>query len=96
MAKLYITEYGSTGPGPLAPQEPALVDQAPVAIGVSSVQSAAFGGGTYLVRIATDAICSVAFGPNPTATANNSRMAAGTERILQVRPGDKLAVITNT
>jgi hypothetical protein len=99
MAKLYVTEY-VCAPGTLRtadqiPQEPG-ADQTPVVIGAGSLQSAAFAAATTHVRIHTDVICSVAFGANPTATANNSRMAAGTERLVAVRGGDKVAVITNT
>jgi len=99
VATLYIAEYAAGSDG--ITQEPAIAEQT-VAIGVGSVQSAAFNTETTLVRIHTDAICSVKFGVNPTAAATNSRMAAGTERVLRVRrPLDagsclKVAAITNT
>jgi hypothetical protein len=48
------------------------------------------------VVLHTDAICSIAFGPNPTAAATNMRMAANETRQFLVNVGDKVAVITNT
>lgn len=96
MAKVFICEYAETAVGTLAPLEPVLANQV-VAIGATSVQSAAFNAKTKFVRIAADAVCSVAFGNNPTADANSKRIAANVPgEIFGVRPGDKLAVITNT
>ncbi len=102
MAKLYVTEFSS----PSAPQglstptasEPLNVDQTPVAIAASSTQSSAFANNTQLVRLHTDAICSVAFGTNPTATANSRRMAANQTEYFIIPAGQsyKVAVITNT
>lgn len=94
MAVLYITEYSVTGKYDL-PQEPPTAEQT-VAIGAGSLQSNAFQANTAFVRLHADAICSVAIGANPTATAAKSRMAANTERIIGVVPGWKVAVITNT
>lgn len=100
MAFLYITEYGSGRQAgernATVASEPAITDQAPVAIGVSSVQSAVFNASTNLVRIHADAVCSIAFGANPTATASNQRFAAGQTEFKLVSPGHKIAVITNT
>lgn len=100
MAKLYVAEFekqGRDGAGFIAPvaKAPALVEQV-VTIGATSEQSAAFGSLTRLVRVHTDAICSIAFGSDPTATANTSRMAAGQTEYFIVSPGDKVAVIENT
>jgi hypothetical protein len=44
----------------------------------------------------TDAICSISFGSNPTATATKARMAAGQTEYYAVNASDKVAVITNT
>ncbi|MBP9714802.1 MAG: hypothetical protein KBD60_14140, partial [Sterolibacterium sp.] len=77
-------------------QEPSITEQTPVVIGGGSLQSAAFNGATRVVRLHTDAICSVAFGANPTATANTKRMAANSTEYFGVEPGHKVAVITNT
>lgn len=100
MAVLYITEYADAGFLPDAgnvPQEPSVVEQT-VAIGGSSAQSAAFANNTRLVRIHADAICSLTFGTNPTATATKRRFAAGQTEWVRVLPNQqyKVAVITNT
>lgn len=104
MAVLYITEYASTGlvTGSHVPvaQEPPLAEQT-VAIGVAA-QSAALNVNTGLVRLHTDAICSILFGANPTAAVTNRRMAANTTEYVAIdrqRGTDsllKVGVITNT
>lgn len=99
MAKLYIREYqalavavhGAAQVG----QEPG-VDQTPVVIDGTSRQSAAFAATTKFVRVETDVICSIVFATDPTATANNARMAADQAEYFGVNAGDKIAVITNT
>jgi hypothetical protein len=99
MAVVYIQEYAEqardnnarTIP---AGQEPPVTSQT-VAIGGASVQSSAFNAKTCFVRIHTDAICSVKFGSNPTVTATDARLAANTTEFFGVRPGEKVAVITN-
>lgn len=102
MAKVYITEYTKIGAGfgfgtgQALVQEPGHVIQTPVAIGGASVQSAAFNADTRIIRVHTDAVCSIAFGTNPTATANSMRLAGNQTEYFAVRAGDKLAVITNT
>ncbi|OXE35719.1 MAG: hypothetical protein CGW95_12255 [Phenylobacterium zucineum] len=103
MAKLYVTEFQQQGAdlqGVAIPigKQPASIDQTPVVIGAGSLQSAAFSAQTCLVRIHTDAICSIAFGTNPTASANTMRMGANTTEYFSVLPGSamKVAVITNT
>lgn len=99
MATLYIAEYGVTkGIGGLvAPIVacPPLAEQT-VAIGGASVQSSAFTSNTNIIRVHTDAICSVLIDTDPTVTAVKSRMAANQTEYFGVRPGDKIAVITNT
>ncbi len=99
MATLYISEYSRQlvdyiGLSVPAPQEPSIAEQA-VAVGVGSVASSAFNAKTKFVRLHTDVICSVAFGAAPTAVATAKRMAAGQTEFFGVRPGDKVAVITN-
>jgi len=103
MAVLYISEYvtqpwdgvANTIPAGL---EPALVTQT-VAIGAEA-KSAAFNARTRFVRVHTDAICSVLFGANPTATTSSPRMAANQTEFFGVDPsqvsGLKLSVIANT
>jgi len=98
MATLYIAEYPAPklvqGSYFQAPKDPPLAEQT-VAIGGASTQSAAFNTKTRLIRIHTDAICSIAVGSNPTATTGKARMAAGQTEFQAVNPGDKIAVITN-
>jgi hypothetical protein len=105
MAKLYVTEYPDL-PGdyarwaPQVVREPPINDQVPVAIGASATQSAVFNPQTRIVRLHTDAICSIAIGPpaSTTATANNQRMAANQTEYKMVvnNAGHCVSVITNT
>lgn len=98
MAVLYISEYPSFSSVSQTQigQEPS-TDQT-VAITAGSVQSTAFKGNTQMVRLSTDAICSVSFGANPTASATTKRLPAGATEYFQVPVGQafKVAVITNT
>ena len=97
MAVVYISEY-TEGFNPYAPtvgSEPSTVQQT-VAIGGGSTQSSAFRTDTKLVRIHCDAICSIRFGTNPTASSTTARLAANQTEYFKVTPGDKVAVITNT
>jgi hypothetical protein len=97
MATLYITEYeripvgagGSIAMG----AEPAQAYQT-VAIGAGTTQSAAFGPTTQYIRAHCDAVCSVAFGTNPTATAVLTRLAANQTEYFSVQPGHRVAVIS--
>lgn len=105
MAVLYIKEYamlgreahGGPGTSIQAPLEPALASQIK-AIGATSIQSNAFQPDTSIVLLATDAICSVEFGEDPTATASSLRLAANSSQFFAVKPGSnlKVAVITNS
>lgn len=97
MATLYITEYqkiSGSGQGFQAPLEPEVLSQT-VAISGSSAQSTAFKKNTYLIRVHTDAICSVLVGTNPSATTTNKRFVAGQTEYFAVTPGLVLAVISN-
>lgn len=97
MSKLYISEYPRMGAyAAQAAHEPSLVEQTPVVIGAGSLQSAAFGDDTFLVRIHTDSICSIAFGEDPIATTNSKRMVNGQTEYFTVAPGHKVAVIAST
>lgn len=102
MAKLFVTEFSDIaqtvrGSAPVA-SVVGYVEQTPVVIGAGSLQSAAFATTTILVRISTDAICSIAWGANPTATTNTMRMSADKDEYFFVPPGlsYKVAVIANT
>lgn len=98
MAVLYVGEYTAlatrVSEAPFV-QAPPVAEQT-VAIGAGSVQSSAFNAATRIIRVHTDAICSILIGANPTATATKGRMAAGSTEYFGVTPGDKIAVITNT
>ena len=94
MAKVYVTEFAAIDLN--VSREPPLAEQT-VAIGGGSVQcSNAFHASTRVIRVHTDAICSVAIGGNPTATANTRRLAANQTEYFGVEGGQKIAVITNT
>lgn len=100
MAVLYITEYADSLHNSGAIQiacEPENASQT-VAIAGASAASSAFAGNTRLVRLETDAICSVKFGTAPTATTSNRRMQAGDIEYFGVPIGGafKVAVISNT
>jgi hypothetical protein len=104
MATLYITEYAGLALAQLGevgqmPQEPPLAEQT-VAIGVGSVQSSAFNAKTKLIRLHSDAVCSIEFGTNPTASATTARMAANQTEYHGVPNNTgtllKVAVIQNT
>lgn len=95
MATLYITEFSSLDPSGSAAVAPPVTGQT-VAIAGASAQSAAFATNTRIIRVHTDVICSILIGSNPTATAAQARMAAGQTEYFVVKPGDKIAVITNT
>ena len=100
MAVLYVTEFASTQPpdagASMAAQPPAA--EQTVAIGGTTAQSSAFKPNTNLIRLHTDAICSIEFGTNPTATATTARMAANQTEYFGVprNKSYKVAVITNT
>jgi hypothetical protein len=102
MAKVFITEYArqardASGFIMVVADEPPVANQT-VNIGGSSAQSSAFNALTRFVRVNTDAVCSIEFGTDPTATANTRRMAANTTEYFGVPLGGnyKIAVITNT
>ena len=99
MATLYITEFSAR---PLDSEslmtpvviQPPVAEQT-VAIGGSSAQSSAFASTTKIVRVHTDAKCSVLFGTNPTATTSKMRMAADSTEYFVVPQNQswKVAVI---
>jgi hypothetical protein len=102
VSTLYVSEFtdkASTIRGAMDfGQEPAVAEQT-VAIGAGSVQSNAFNAATIAVRISADAVCSIKFGTNPTASATTRRIAANVVgEYFGVPAGQafKVAVITNT
>ena len=97
MSTLYIEEFTQvSGGGYPAGNCPSAASQT-VAIGGTTAQSNAFSKNTQLIRVATDSICSIVVGgTNPSATTSNMRLAANQTEYFLVKPGDKLAVISNT
>lgn len=102
MAKAYISEFTWQGQDGNAhnmamPLEPQLANQT-VVIGAGSLQSSAFNAQTTYIRVHVDAICSIEFGTNPTATVNTRRLAANQTEYFSVPKGQsfKMAVIANT
>lgn len=98
MANLYITEFGGLqadpySPGMPCPVLPSLANQA-IAIGGASLQSAAVGPMTRLVRVLADSNCFMASGTNPTATTQTP-LVAGVPEYFQIPAGQsyKLAVV---
>lgn len=100
MTVLIVTEFASVGKqngGSVGVAfGPAIVSQQIVNTGATT-QSAAFNTNTKIVRLATDSICSVKFGTNPTATTADMRMGVNQTEYFAVEPGGgmKLAVVLN-
>jgi len=86
MGKLYIAEYGANKDEP-----PGILHVLPV--GPTSQASDAFASSTRFLRLHSDSICYVAFGKEPTATVDHSRLAANTTEWFNVHSGQKVAVI---
>lgn len=102
MSKLYITEYaeimlGLVGRVTQVPMEPPIAEQV-VDYSGGVTASTALNANTQLVRIHTDAICSVLFGTAPVATTGKGRMVAGATEYRGVPRGAsfKVSAITNT
>lgn len=100
MAYVFVTEYagvarvGSAYP-PVA-KGPPLAEQR-LAVG-SETKSNAFHASTAIIRVHTDAICSVLIGTAPTATTSSARMAADQTEYFAVPVGAsyKISIIANT
>ncbi len=98
-ATLYISEFQNavgvvgTTQAQMLPQS-AITDQT-VAIGGSSVQSAAFNAKTHAVALTCDLGCSIVIGTDPTATTSNFLLYSGHQQNFVVAPGQKIAVIDN-
>lgn len=94
MGKLYITEHSQADIN--SAKEPPVAEQTITYAGASVQCSNAFNARTRLVRIHTDAIVSIAFGANPTATTDTRRLAANQTEYFSVEAGFKVAAIANT
>jgi hypothetical protein len=100
VAYLYLTEFSALGRDlqgvtVLAGDMPPVAEQQ-LAIGASSVQSAAFSTRTQYLMVHCDATCSIAIGSNPVAVATAHRLGAGERLFYSVSPGQQLAVVQNT
>lgn len=96
MAKLYIAELERprnqwVDIGNFPPITEQVVDYSG---GVAS--SAAFNAKTVMIRVKTDAICSIAIGASPTATTSNARMSAEDTEYFSVQGNHKISAISNT
>lgn len=98
MATAYISEHSGAVLGVWL-EVPKLV-QNNVAITASSVPSNPFSANTSIIRIHTDAVCSIKFSPGPgevpVATLSDMRLPSNYTEYFAVRPGDMVAVIANT
>lgn len=101
MATVYVTEYQCCSVDAAGRAVPvgfgAPIAHSTVAVGAAA-QSNAFSAQTHLIRVHTDAICSILVGTNPIASVatSMSRMAANQTEYFGVMPGDRLGVISNT
>ena len=99
-SKLFITEHRSTPRSAtghvMQVESPGGVDQTPVDFSGGVAQSSAFAATTVYVCLSTTASCSIAFGSNPTATANNRFLPANFVGYFGVNGGDKVSVIANS
>lgn len=95
MAKLYIKEYkelrGVEGGLAQIGQEPGTA-QTPLTFS-TAVASAAFGDGTKVIRIVSDANCHLVFGDAPTSTVNEMLVIANTAEYFGVIQGQKVSAI---
>lgn len=97
MATLYIAEFERPrNQWVNIANAPPIAEQT-VTISGASAPSVAFNAKTAMVRIHTDAICSIKFGATaPTATVTNMRLAADTTEYFSVNNNSFVAVISNT
>jgi hypothetical protein len=99
MALLSIWEFSEivARGGVLIGRAPGVLQQAPVAIGGASTQSAPFNKATAYIRLNCDVACCIAIGSNPIAIQPGvGRMAQNQTEYFGVNPGDLVAVIATT
>lgn len=101
MATIYVTEFAELpldkfGAVIPSPKYPAVAKQSMSITGASTTLANAFASTTHFVLIHTDSVCSIDIGLAPTAVTSGDRMPANETRFAGVRPGDNLAVITNS
>lgn len=97
MATLYIAEFERPRNQYVNIANAPPIAEQTITIGGASTQCTnPFNAKTALIRLKTDAICSILIGANPTATTANSRMSAEDTEYYSVMPNHKIAVISNT
>lgn len=102
-SKLTVTEFSTKGSAQNYAVVPIEVAQMPALTkqnlnfisGGPAVASSAFGASTRLIRVHAKAACSIVVGANPTATTDDTPMAANSTEYFGVSPGDKLSVIAS-
>jgi hypothetical protein len=100
MAILYVSEY--TAPAFFNAQplqmgsEPANVEQTVAISGSSTQLPNNLQANTNFVRVHNDSSgpCCIAFGPNPTATSGNKRLAPNQTEYFAVNPRSQIAVVS--
>lgn len=103
-SNLFITEYSSLGfVGQFsnhlihAPAVSTILAEQNLAVGVSSIPSAAFNAKTKFLEIVADVDCAIAFGPTaPTADATKHYIPAKSTRYYACDPGSFIAVIASS
>jgi hypothetical protein len=89
--------FDNLGEPVMAPDWDSLVAEQNVPITIASVQSAPLNSATKFVLCSNDAVCSYAYGANPTAVATAHRVPANADRFYGVTGGtNRIAVIANT
>jgi len=98
MATVYIAEFETMGTAASGvPQIAALPPIAEQTVAITTeTDSSAFNAKTRFIRVHADAVCSIAVGAAPTASATTMRLAAGQTEYFGVQPGHKISVITNS
>jgi hypothetical protein len=89
-------EVARRDPFPLVPEENKLTAQTAITATGTSAQSSAFAASTRIVCVQSDEAVYVAFGTNPTATANDYRLQAGGENFFAVARGQSWKVAVKT
>jgi hypothetical protein len=90
-----VGRFSSSGAAVPIAQEPG-VNQTVMTISGTHAESAPFGKNTRLIRVHTDAICSIEFGDSPVAGTGGCRLAANQTEYFGVSPGQKLSVVADT
>lgn len=99
MAVVFVSEFGglATGGMPMG-FEPSINDYVISLSSVSNASTVAFDTATTMIRVHTDAICSMCVVATTTgvATTTKKRMAANQTEYFGVKAGQHVAVISNS